>query len=119
MDLTVIDVGSMVWSIESGKTSNTTHVGNGKGIKTGAADVARLLESLESLHPGKLGPAEVQQLSDEFARVYGAGYHVPDAVAYEKAERWYRVELELAVLKKPDATAKARIFHLLGMEPTL
>ena len=110
-DLSVIDAGSMAWSIDK----NT-----GKGIKTGAADVARFLGSLETLHPGKLTPADVQQLREEFMETYRTEYqrkarHDLDLTQYGKASSWYRIEMEVAVLKS-DSRAKPRIMQLLGLE---
>jgi hypothetical protein len=110
-DLGVIDVGSMTWSVDKS---------TGRGTKTGAADTARLLGSLETLHPGYLTSAEVRYLRGEFMKTYAAQYRA-DArrelglVSYEQAEKWYRLEMEVAVLKS-DARAKPRIMQLLGLE---
>jgi hypothetical protein len=109
-DLGVIDVGSMKWSINDA----------GKGTKTGAADVARLLGSLETLHPGKLMPGEVQQLREHFMMVYRGQYrelaqHGLNVSKYDSAERWYRLEMEIAALKS-DPSAKPRILKQLDLE---
>lgn len=108
-DLGVIDVGSMQWSVRGAK-----------GMKTGAADVARLLESLETVQPGALTDFEVMQLRREFNGAYRAHFrgfagYVLDAAAYAHAEKWYRVEFEISVLKS-DPTAKKRLLKILGME---
>jgi hypothetical protein len=110
-DLGLIDVGSMVWSVDKQTR---------KGIKTGAADVARLLGSLETLLPGKLTSAELYVLRDSFIRQYSREYrrearHELDLVNYEKAAKWYRIELEVTVLKS-DVRAKARLMEMLGLE---
>jgi hypothetical protein len=110
-DLGVVDVGSMKWSVDD----NT-----GKGIKTGAADVARLLGSLETLHPGKLTSGEVRVLREEFMGKYREQYRVSahrdlDGDKYRQAERWYRLEMEIGVLKS-DVGAKSRIMQILGLE---
>jgi hypothetical protein len=110
-ELGLIDVGSMVWSVDK-------HTG--KGIKTGAADVARLLGSLETLCPGQLTPAELQALRSDFMKTYSKQYrgearHDLDLAKYEQAAKWYRIELEVAVIKS-DARAKVRIQKILGLE---
>ena len=51
--LGVIDVGSMQWSMSGGK-----------GIKTGAADTARFLGSLETLLPGALRPTRSRKFAE-------------------------------------------------------
>ncbi|MEJ7599062.1 MAG: hypothetical protein WKG01_14230 [Kofleriaceae bacterium] len=106
-DLAMIDVGSMKWSVE-----------NGRGTKTGAADVARFLGSLETFAPGNLTTTEVRALRKAFLKSYFVNYAAHqrvDRVAYARAERWFRIEMEVAVLKS-DPTAKARILHLLELE---
>jgi len=106
-DLGLIDVGSMSWSVADGATV---------GTRTGAADVARFLGSLESLAPGKLSEAEIVVLRRRFTETYFAqpGARNLDPSAYGAAEKWYRVEMEVAALRS-DPTAKARILRLLGI----
>jgi hypothetical protein len=109
-ELGVIDVGSMKYSI--GET--------GKATKTGAADVARLLGSIETMYPGKLTPVELAEQRERFMETYMANYR---AVArrdlnlkkYRQAERWYRLSFEMMALKS-DSSAKARILQILGLE---
>jgi hypothetical protein len=101
----------MTWSVDK-------HTG--KGIKTGAADIARLLGSLETLYPGKLTTAELSDLRKDFMRTYSSHYRADarrelSLGSYDQAERWYRLELEVAVLKS-DSRAKPRIIQLLGLE---
>ncbi len=112
-DLGVIDVGSMFWSVDL----RTHH-----GTKTGAADVARVLGSLETIAPGTLRPEEIAGLRSAFKVKYFAVYqklggHPLDRASYEQAERWYRLEMELAVLKS-DPRSKPRVMKLFGLEPT-
>lgn len=110
--LGVFDVGSMKWSID-----RKTHL----GIKTGAADVARFLNSLETLSPGKLSASELAELRTSFRNVYfdkylvGADNRPVDRTEYAKAERWYQIEMEVAILRS-DARAKARLLSLLGLD---
>jgi aminoglycoside phosphotransferase len=108
-DLGVIDVGSMKWSVEGRK-----------GTKTGAADVARLLESLETVQQGKLTSGEIALLRDAFMKTYLANYRADagydlDTTNHALAEKWYRLEFEVAVLKS-DPSAKNRILKVLEME---
>ncbi|HWU88820.1 MAG TPA: hypothetical protein VN253_16250, partial [Kofleriaceae bacterium] len=110
-ELGLIDVGSMSWSIDAR---------TGKGTKTGAADVARFLGSLETLHPGKLTPGEVRILQDTFMKKYLQQYRADahrdlDGDRYRQAENWYRLEMEIAALKA-GVDVKSRIMRLLGLE---
>ncbi len=113
-DLGVVDVKSMQWSLEGESLS---------GTKTGAADVARFLASLETLDPGKLRPSELTKLRTHFLATYYKNYQVGvkrtsvDPASYEAAERWYRLELELGIAIT-DSTAKTRILTLLNLEET-
>ncbi len=110
--LAVFDVGSMQYSIDP-----STKL----GIKTGAADVARFLNSLETLAPGKLSASELDGLREAFAMKYFEAYRVGpdrravDQTAYAKAARWYQIEMEVAILRN-DARAKARLLSLLGLD---
>jgi hypothetical protein len=90
-----------------------------KGNKTGAADVARFLNSLETLAPGKLRADELQELEmafkDRYFKKYrvGSDEHGVSRTEYEKAERWYELEMELAIVVT-DPAAKERILRLVG-----
>jgi hypothetical protein len=108
----VFDVGTMAYSFD-----NETKKYN----KPGAADVARFLGSLETLNAGKLRPEEVATLRSTFQKRYFAVLatrrkRAVDRNEYQKAERWYRMELEFVVLRT-DPRAKGRILKLL--EPFL
>ena len=108
-DVAMIDVGSMKWSVDKGK-----------GTKTGAADVARVLGSLETFAPNNLTAGEVKVIRDAFLARYFENYGARESVdraAYAKAEKWFRIEMEIAVLKK-DPRAKARILRLLKLKDT-
>ncbi len=112
-EVAVIDLDKMRYSIEEGTQAAT---------RTGAADVARFLGSLETLQPGALSPVEVTVLRKAFSRQYSAQYlvtagHDLDTSQYAKAESWYRAELEVGRLKS-DAHAKARLMKLLELEVT-
>ena len=112
-NISVIDAGSMKTSLDEA---------TGTGTKTGAADIAWLLGSLETLHPGKLTPSEVNALRKEFMKAYKVEFakvakHQLNYAAYRKAERWYRFELEIISLKG-DPHAKSRILSLLRLETT-
>lgn len=110
-ELAVIDVAQMRWSLDE----------KHKGTKTGAADVARFLESLETVAPGTLSETELQRMRDAFMKRYlkflAEKGHGVDRAQFDQAERWYRIEMELAVIKS-DATAKPRLLQLLGLEGT-
>jgi len=104
----VIDVGAMQYSLK-----------DGKGVDTGAADLARFEQSLETLHPGKLTPAEVKRLREAFEAAYFAATKISPA-DLEAARIMYAVEVEIAVMranpKKYDTpTSIARIKALLGI----
>jgi aminoglycoside phosphotransferase len=106
----MIDVGAMQYSMKDNKR-----------VGTGAADVARLLESLETMQTGKLTPAELTDLRDSFEKSYVAEFarqthESLDQRSFDAARRWYTVELELTVLRGGDPTAKGRILRLLGLE---
>lgn len=107
-ELGVIDVSAMRWSVD---------MQTGKGTKTGAADVARLLGSLETLRPGELTTTELGTLRSEFMRAYSGQYakqtgRAANTRAYGQAVNWYRIEMEVSILKS-DASAKSRILQLL------
>lgn len=96
--LKVIDVGDMQWSID----------GSGKVKGTGAADVARFLESLQSKRPGALAPAEVRALTELFNRTYfGEMKGKITETDLAAATVLYRAQLELSIITKahPDAVA--------------
>lgn len=106
----LIDVGSMDWSIGA----------DGKGNKTGAADVARFLSSLETLAPGALSAGELGALRDEFRKAYFKEYeqhHAIDRTSYEGAEKWYALELQIAILRG-DPSTKPQLMSLLGLDGT-
>ena len=117
--LQMIDVGNMKYSV--GK--------DGAPVGTGAADVGRFLESLESKHPGALSAAESKALTDAFNKEYFK--HMKGKITpadLEAATLLYRVELELAVIKQSsldandisDTTsvgAAGRMDALLGIGP--
>ena len=112
-EVAVIDLDKMRYSIEEGTQAAT---------RTGAADVARFLGSLETLQPGALSPVEVTGLREAFSAQYGVQYrksagHDLDTSQYAKAETWYRAELEVGRLKA-DVHAKARLMQLLELEVT-
>jgi hypothetical protein len=115
--LSMFDVDKMRYSLpDHALEGNLAGI---KGNKTGAADVARFLNSLETLAPGKLSPGDVQRLEAAFKDRYfkkyrvGSDEHGVSRTEYEKAERWYELEMELAIVIK-DASAKARILKLVG-----
>jgi hypothetical protein len=115
--LSMFDVDKMQYSLpDHALEGNLAGV---KGNKTGAADVARFLNSLETLAPGKLRPQDLQALEQSFKRTYFSKYRVGSdrqrvsRLEYEKAERWYELEMELAIVVK-DPTAKERILRLVG-----
>ena len=109
-DLAVIDVKSMAHSLEPGST---------RGIKTGAADVARFLISLETLAPGVLSATDLHELRGAFLKMYFAEYKVGgrpvDRAAYGVAERWYQLELEIGLVAR-DPNHKPRLLQLLNEE---
>jgi hypothetical protein len=112
--VSVIDVGSMQWSLEApGKAGDGTTNGN----KTGAADVARFLGSLETLTPGALAPREIAEIRREFEKVYynsfARNHHVLDRTNYAAAEKWYRIEIQVTAMRG-DPSAKARLLDLVG-----
>jgi hypothetical protein len=113
-ELGVIDVGAMQWSMPStGKHADGGNVydPNGKGMKTGAADLARFLGSLETMFPGNLKPHEIQALRDKFLWAYTEHYKPGKTGDFKKnyadAEKWYRIELELTVLAGAQAAGKS------------
>ncbi|HWU88901.1 MAG TPA: DUF4157 domain-containing protein [Kofleriaceae bacterium] len=96
--LKVIDVSDMQWSID----------GSGKVKGTGAADVARFLESLQSKRPGALTPAEVRELTELFNKTYfGEMKGRITEADLAAATTMYRAQLELSIIKnaRPDAAA--------------
>jgi len=106
----MIDVGSMQHAVSA----------SGTGTKTGAADVARFLGSLETMAPGLLSATDLHDLRVAFMTAYTgevrqSGLYDPAAQAVAGA--WYRLELEVAVLKS-DPSAKSRILRLLNLEVT-
>jgi hypothetical protein len=117
--LRMIDVGSMQWSLD----------GAGKPKGTGAADVARFLESLESKRPGSLTPEEVAQLTKLFNDTYFHEMHGKVTPAdLDAATAMYRAQLEISIVKsaRPDAKdivdttyvgALGRLDHILGIPP--
>ena len=105
--LEVIDVASMSYSIDA-KT--------GLGTKTGAADVARFLGSLETLAPGALKPSELAQLRTAFMTTYLSAFRKDsrmDRAEFADAEKWYALEMRVAVLRN-DPSAKAGLLALLA-----
>lgn len=117
-DLTMFDVDNMKWSVPKGAFEGD--LANVKGTKTGAADVARFLNSLETLAPGKLRADELNALRQEFKDAYFAKYrvgsdrHSVSRSEYAKAERWYQLEMEMAIIDKPGA--KERVLKLVTAE---
>jgi hypothetical protein len=115
----VIDVGTMKWSVD----------GKGQGQGTGAADVARFLESLQSKRPGALTPEEVAQLTTAFNQAYFAEMHGKVSPAdLDAATTIYRAQLEMSIIRasSPDAKdvtdrtytgALGRLDTLLGIPP--
>lgn len=101
MLLSVIDVATMEQSIDRNK----------QGMKTGAADVGRFLQSLLTGNPGKIEPALFAELQESFWR----GYRPDPAVAappvvpadFAMSVLFHRFFLEIVVLSlaKPDAVA--------------
>lgn len=96
--LSTIDIGNMQYSFKDGKP-----------VGTGAADIARFLESLESKRPGALTPEEVKELTTLFNETYFAQNKSASPADLEAATLLYRAELEMAVIKSasPDATSAA------------
>jgi len=109
-DLSVIDVGSMRWSFD-----RPLGEPGAQAIKTGAADVARFLGSLESIAPGKLSEAEIGKLREAFENTYFKRVLVAKP-EYEAAETWYRIEMELIAAVGGDKTAVKRSFRDLGID---
>jgi hypothetical protein len=108
----VIDVSTMEHSIDPGR-------GGIVGTRTGTTDVARFRESLETLAPGALSPAELTRLRDAFDAAYAAASGV-DPTAIEAGRRIFAVETQLATLRAnlgdPEAAerAAASIKEILG-----
>ena len=117
-DLTVFDVDKVQWSVPDGALDRPT--GAVDGTKTGAADVARFLNSLETLAPGKLTPGDLRDLRSAFNDAYfrnykvGSDQHRVARSQYEKAERWYQLEMEMTIIDKPGA--KERVLRLIGQK---
>jgi hypothetical protein len=104
----VIDVGAMSFSVNDA----------GRGTKTGAADVARFLGSLETLQPGALAPDELGTLRTAFLKTYfktSSNTRRIDRDAYAAAEVWYRIELQ-AVVVANDPSQKLKLLELVGLE---
>lgn len=98
--LKVIDVSDMQWSID----------GSGKVKGTGAADVARFLESLQSKRPGALTPEEVQAMTDLFNKTYfGEMKGRVTEADLAAATAMYRAQLELSIIKNARPTAVAAV----------
>jgi hypothetical protein len=116
-DLTMFDVDKVQYSLSDHALEG--NLAGVKGNKTGAADVARFLNSLETLAPGKLRADELQELEmafkDRYFKKYrvGSDEHGVSRTEYEKAERWYELEMELAIVVT-DPAAKERILRLVG-----
>jgi aminoglycoside phosphotransferase len=116
----IVDEGGTISVIDAGTMRSSLDEASGFGTKTGAADVAWLLGSLETLHPGALSPSEVSDLRFQFTKSYndefqGVAHRRLNDNVYEKAEEWYRLELEIVALKS-DPLAKSRILSLLGLK---
>jgi hypothetical protein len=90
-----------------------------KGKKTGANDVGRMIESLESKVVGALRPDDIKKLREAYLDAYRAAYSkASGGVAIDEAQLQdamvlYQIETELAALPK-DKTAVARIFNLIS-----
>jgi len=116
-ELTMFDVDKVQWSVSPG-TLDGPQSGKITGTRTGAADIARFLSSLETLAPGKLRPDELLALREKFKEVYfqkyrvGSDKHKVARTEYEKAERWYQLEMEMAIIDTPGA--RERILKLVG-----
>jgi hypothetical protein len=116
-DLAMFDVDKMQYSIPKGALEGD--LANVKGDKTGAADMARFLSSLETLAPGELRSDELQKLEAAFKRSYFRNYrvgsdgHFVSRSDYEAAARWYELEVDLTILAKDPGT-KARLLKLVG-----
>jgi hypothetical protein len=115
--LRLLDVGSMQWSVDSA----------GKPKGTGAADVARFLESLQSKRPGALTPEEIAQFTKRFNDTY---FHEMQGKVtpadLEAATAMYRAQLEIFIVKTARPSAKdivdttyvgalSRLDHVLGI----
>jgi len=85
--LTTIDIGNMQYSFKDGKP-----------VGTGAADIARFLESLQSKRPGALTPEEVKNLTNHFNETYFSKNKSATPADLEAATMLYRAELEMAVI---------------------
>ena len=102
----VIDVGTMKYSLK-----------NGVGADTGAADLARFEQSLETLHPGKLSAVEADHLKAAFEQAYFAAIGIP-AADLQAAKILYAVEVEIAAMRAGKYTkeqSRDRIKALLGI----
>jgi hypothetical protein len=106
------DVNSMAYS-----RNKTT----GRFDKSGAADFARILGSLETMYPGRLSDAEVKGVCDAFFDEYkrhgGDHARIVDDAAFKLVVRWYRLELELMLAVLGDTSANQRILKLIEEEP--
>ncbi len=114
LNVRLIDVGNLGRSqVEAGQPRA------GQPKETGANDVARFLESLESLRPGALTPPEIQELTHTFNESYfaHATYGVTEA-DFRAATQLCRLELEFIIVGKDPAhrvDALGRIHRILGM----
>lgn len=100
----VIDVGLMRWSVDTA----------GHGTGTGAADMARFVESLGSLHPDALTDAALGTLRAEFETSYASAAGV-NMAEFKLAERYYQVDMYLGILKDDPARILPKLLAVLGL----
>jgi hypothetical protein len=102
--ISLIDVGLMSWSLDSKQ----------RGTGTGAADMARFVESLGTLHPGALTDAELVSLRVEFEAVY-AEHSGVDMADFKLAERYYQVDMYLGIIRDDPDRILPRLLAVLGL----
>ncbi len=120
----MFDADATQWSVPDGALDRgPAELGKIKGTKTGAADVARCLNSLETLfEPGTLSVADLQRLHSAFKQEHFKNYRVGSAhkrvneAEYAKAERWYKLEMEVSIMRENDPAGRARVLRLLELD---
>lgn len=86
--ISVIDVATMDQSLDR----------NLSGMKTGAADVGRFLQSLLSSHPGKVSHGDFIILRNEFYKAYNKAKRTGADKDFEKGSLFHQFALEILVL---------------------
>jgi hypothetical protein len=119
----MFDVGSMKWSVALDANKQIPKDADGvpqlEGRSTGANDVGRMLESVESMTGGALTQGEIGDLHDAYAQAYRDTYVELTGTVIEDqdlsaATKLYRIETELAALGNGDKTALLRISNIIG-----